>query len=120
MGNKEVDNKETLNIELPAGIDKDQAIKIDLEENTYIFSVMLEEHPLYKRDGNDLIYEIDISLCDALCSVEFPLQLLDGQNIIIKTPDNMVIKPYTIHVLHGLGLPVLGKKQFGDLKIISK
>ena len=89
-----------------------------MDENIYIFSLNLIEHNIFKRDGCDIIYEKDITLCEALCNVEFPLQLLNGQNIIIKTPDNMVIKPYTIHVLHGLGLPVLGKKQFGDLKII--
>ena len=118
IGEKEIDIVHILNIEFPPGVDKGYSIKIEFEEHQYIFSIDLNSHNLFKREGNNIIYEKDISLCDALCFVEFELKLLNGENIMIKTPDNMVIKPNTVHVLTGLGLPIYGKQIFGDLKII--
>ena len=117
-GKKEIECEKNLNIEFPPGINENQAIQFELDEIQYVFLVKTQKHHLFRRDGNDIVYELNISLCDALCSVEFPLQLLNNQNIIIKTPEDMVIRPNTTHILHGMGLPIFNEKHSGDLKII--
>ena len=50
--------------------------------------------------------------------VEITIKLLNGQTILVKTPDDMVIRPNTIHVIPDAGLPVRGQSKFGDLKIV--
>jgi DnaJ-class molecular chaperone len=117
-GRKKMEQQHNLNIEFPPGIDKGEALQMDLDDHQFIFTVNLESHPLFQRDGCNIIYEKDITLCDALCSVEIPIKLLNGQTILAKTPEDMVIRPNTIHVLPGLGLPLRGQSKFGDLKII--
>ena len=118
FGRKKIEQQHNLNIEFPPGIDKGEALQMELDEHQFIFTVNLESHPLFQREGCNIIFEKDITLCDALCSVEIPIKLLNGQNIIVKTPEDMVIHPNTIHVLPGLGLPVRGQSKYGDLKII--
>ena len=118
VGNKKTDHPHNLNIEFPPGIDKGDALQMEIDDHHFVFTVSLDAHPLFQRDGCNLILEKDITLCDALCSVEIPIKLLNGQMIIVKTPEDMVIKPNTIHVLPGLGLPIRGQHSFGDLKIV--
>jgi DnaJ-class molecular chaperone len=117
-GRKKIEQQHNLNIEFPPGIDKGEALQMELDEHLFIFTVNLESHSLFQREGCNIIFEKDITLCDALCSVELPIKLLNGQNIIVKTPEDMVIRPNTIHVLPGLGLPIRGQSKYGDLKII--
>ena len=117
-GRKKIEHLHNLNIDFPPGIDKGEALQMDLDEHQFIFTVNLESHPLFQREGCNIVYEKDITLCDALCSVEIPIKLLNGQTILIKTPEDMVIRPNTIHVLPGHGLPIRGQSKFGDLKII--
>jgi DnaJ-class molecular chaperone len=118
MGRKKTEHQHNLNVEFPPGIDKGEALQMDLDEHQFIFTVNLESHPLFQRDSCNIIYEKDITLCDALCGVEIPIKLLNGQTILVKTPDDMVIHPNTIHVIPGAGLPVRGQTKFGDLKIV--
>lgn len=117
-GRKKIEQFHNMNIEFPPGIDKGDALQMDLDEHVYVYQVNIDSHPVYRREGSDLIFEKDISLCDALCGVEFQLKLLNGDLVIIKTPEDMVIHPNTIHILSGMGLPVRDQKRFGDIKII--
>lgn len=118
FGKKKIEKQDNIIIEFPPGIDKGEALQIEMDEDIYIFSVNLDSHSLFQRDGCNIVYEKDITLCDALCSVEFSIKLLNGHTILVKTPDDMVIRPNTIHVLPGLGLPIRGQSKYGDLKII--
>jgi DnaJ-class molecular chaperone len=118
FGKKKIEQQHNLNIEFPPGIDKGEALQLEIDDHIFIYSVNLESHSLFQREGCNILFEKDITLCDALCSVEIPIKLLNGQTILVKTPQHMVIRPNTIHVLPGLGLPIRGQSKYGDLKII--
>jgi len=104
-GRKKIEHTEYANIDFPPGIENGEAQQVDLDESIYIFTPQVEPHSIYKRDGMNIVYQREISLCQALCGIEFPLKLLDGSIIIIKSPENLVIKPEMKYIIKNLGLP---------------
>ena len=104
-GRKKIEHIEYINIELPAGIDNGEGQQVELDEFIYIFTPQIEAHPIFKRDGMNIIYNREVSLCNALCGLEFQLKLLDGKTIIVKTPENLVIKPEIKYIIKNHGLP---------------
>jgi DnaJ-class molecular chaperone len=104
-GRKKIEHTEYINIELPPGIDNGEAHQVELEEVVYLFAAQIENHPLFKRDGMNIVYSLEIGLVNALCGLEFPLKFLDGSTIIVKTPDSLVIKPDMKYIIKNMGLP---------------
>ncbi|XP_043703957.1 dnaJ homolog subfamily B member 4-like [Telopea speciosissima] len=84
-----------------------------------IFVVDEKSHPVYTRDGNDLLVNQKISLLDALTGGKtLNLTTLDGRNLSIPLTTN-IIKPGDEIVIKNEGMPISkvpGKK--GNLKII--
>lgn len=65
-------------------------------------------HSLYKRQGNDLLREYTISLCDALCGATLHFQHFQTPlHITIDT----IVKPNCYYKIYGQGMPL---KQVGN------
>lgn len=76
----------------------------------------IEKHNLFKRKNNDLIYNVDISLIEALTGFGRVITLLNGKNFLIKKMPNEVIKPGLAKVIQGKGMPLLDwNGKFGNL-----
>jgi DnaJ family protein A protein 2 len=116
-GAKRIERTETVNIEFPPGVEKNAQLHCQFENHVFLFKAKVETHPLYKRDGANIIMDKSISLCDALCGVTFETKTLNGKTVVVQSPKRMVIKPNTTHVISGLGLPLPGKSVLGDLHI---
>lgn len=58
-----------------------------------VFVLQMKEHPKFKRKGDDLFYELDINLTEALCGFHFPVTHLDGRQLLIKSLPGEIIKP---------------------------
>lgn len=67
------------------------------------------EHPVFKRDGDDLVYKCDITLAESLCGFNREIKLLDKSSIFISIDE--IIKPFTKKVVKNKGLN-------GDLVIV--
>ena len=104
-GSRKKERVENVLVEFPPGVETKNAIPAEFDEITYIFVAQVEAHPYFKRDGSNLVYMKDINLCEALCGIEFPLRLIDGTETLIKTDENLVIKPENVYVLKSQGLP---------------
>lgn len=82
-----------------------------------IFSIVEQEHPLFKREGNnDLVLALGISLVDALTGCLLSIPLLGGENMNIWIND--IIYPGYEKVIAGQGMPIPnedGKR--GNLRI---
>lgn len=81
-----------------------------------IFVVDEKPHSVYKRDGNDLVVDQEITLLEALTGKNLELTTLDGRNLIISVTD--IIKPGYEMVVPNEGMPIskeLHKK--GNLRI---
>lgn len=69
-----------------------------------IFIIDEKPHPIYKRDGNDLVVHRRISLVDALTGTTIQLTFLDGRTLTI--PVNDVVKPGFEMVVPKEGMPI--------------
>ncbi|KAI3382590.1 hypothetical protein SNEBB_002257 [Seison nebaliae] len=82
-----------------------------------IFIIKDRPHPLFKRDGSDILYEARVGLRDALTGTTIQVPLLDGRRKALTF--NEILNPETRKRLTGEGLPVNPKtpNKRGDLVI---
>ncbi|XP_022768208.1 dnaJ homolog subfamily B member 1-like [Durio zibethinus] len=69
-----------------------------------IFVIEEKPHSLYKRDGNDLVVNQEITLLEALTGKTLDLITLDGRNLMIPLTD--IIKPGAEIVVPNEGMPL--------------
>lgn len=69
-----------------------------------IFVIDEKPHPVFKRDGNDLVINHRISLLDALTSKTINITTLDGRVLPLKVSG--VIKPGQEMVIENEGMPI--------------
>ena len=70
-------------------------------------------HPVFKREGNDLVMNLNLKLSDALLGTKYPIQTLDGE-IEVTIPEGVSINE--ILRVRGKGVP-MSKNKRGDLLI---
>lgn len=110
----------SINVKIPAGVDTDSRLKISNEGETgfhggppgdlYII-LNVEEHPFFKREGNDLYCEVPLSFPQAALGAEIEVPTLEGTSKIkipSGTPSNRVF------YLKGKGVQRLGGYGKGD------
>ncbi|KAI7838345.1 hypothetical protein COHA_007913 [Chlorella ohadii] len=81
-----------------------------------IFVLQEKPHPVFRRDGNDLIYTHRVPLVEALCGTAVHLQTLDGRPLAV--PINAPISLQQDLVVPGEGMPITKQPgQKGNLRI---
>ncbi len=86
--------QEGITIRIPSGINDGEVVRLsgmgeavphgasgDLYARIHVAS-----HPVFKRDGSNLIADLHIKLSDALLGAEYALPMLDGGKIMLKIP----------------------------------
>ena len=63
------------------------------EPGDIIVVFQIKEHPIFTRDGDDLIVKHELSLNEALCGFEIGIAHLDGRRIILTGKPGEVIVP---------------------------
>lgn len=113
--------EEEISITIPSGIRDGEMIRMTgmgeaISRGTagdlYI-KINVASHPVFKREGNDLVMNLNLKLSDALLGVKYPIQTLDG-NIEVTIPEGVSVNE--ILRVRGKGVPV-GKNKRGDLLI---
>jgi molecular chaperone DnaJ len=113
--------EEEISISIPAGIRDGEMIRMTgmgeavskgATGDLYI-KINVVPHPVFKRDGNDLVMNLNLKLSDALLGTKYPIQTLDGE-IEVTIPEGVSISE--ILRVRGKGVPV-GKNKRGDLLI---
>jgi molecular chaperone DnaJ len=110
----------TISVKMPAGVDSGSRLRISNEGeigmhggprgDLYIY-LNVEEHPFFKRDGNDLFCEVPISFPQAALGSEIEVPTLDGIHklrIPSGTPSGRIFH------LKGKGVQRLGGTSKGD------
>ena len=109
--------EEEVSIVIPAGIRDGEMIRMTgfgeaVSKGTtgdlYI-KINVAPHAIFKRDGHDLVMNLNLKLSDALLGAKYPIETLDGQ-IEVTIPEGVSIN----EILRGV--PV-GKNRRGDLLI---
>ena len=113
--------EEEITLNIPAGIKDGEMIRMSamgeaVSKGTpgdlYIKINVLPHH-IFKREGHDLVMNLNIKLSDALLGMEYPIETLDG-NIKVKIPEGVSINE--ILRVKGKGVPD-SKSRRGDLLI---
>ncbi|MSU44831.1 molecular chaperone DnaJ [Candidatus Nomurabacteria bacterium] len=113
--------EEEVSIVIPVGIRDGEMIRMTgygeaVSKGTtgdlYI-KINVAPHAVFKRDGHDLVMNLNLKLSDALLGTEYPIQTLDGE-IKVMIPEGVTINE--ILRVRGKGVPV-SKSKRGDLLI---
>ena len=87
-----------------------------LAENI-VFVLREVKHERFVREGDDLHYEVKISLCDALCGFTHDIIMLDEKERIKRLKKRVPVSNLTTQVIAGEGMPISKSKsgEKGDL-----
>jgi len=116
--------QEEISVDIPAGMRDGEIVRMTgggeaiskgIAGDLYI-KINVASHPVFKREGSDLVMNLDLKLTDALLGTEYDIQTLDG-NIKVKVPEGVSINE--ILRIKGRGVPV-SKSKRGDLLIKLK
>ncbi|KAI5089761.1 dnaJ-like subfamily B member 1 [Silurus meridionalis] len=69
-----------------------------------VFIVKDKPHPVFKRDGSDIVYPVKVSLKEALCGCTVKAPTLDKRTITLPMED-VIIRPGMKRRVTGEGLP---------------
>lgn len=110
----------TINVKIPPGVDTGSRLRIagegEMGENRgprgdlYIY-LKVEEHPFFKRDGNNIYCDIPISFPQAALGAEIEVPTLEG-SAKIKIPPGT--SSGRVFYLKGFGIQKLGSNHRGD------
>jgi DnaJ-class molecular chaperone len=89
-----------------------EAISKGTTGDLYI-KINVAPHPVFKREGNDLVMSLNLNLSDALLGTKYPIKTLDG-DIEVTIPEGVSINE--ILRIRGKGVPT-SKTKRGDLLI---
>jgi molecular chaperone DnaJ len=113
--------EEEVSINIPAGIRDGEMVRMTgfgeaISKGTagdlYI-KINVAPHPVFKREGHDLVMTLNLKLSDALLGTKYPIQTLDGE-IEVTIPEGVTMNE--VLRVKGKGVPV-GKNKRGDLLI---
>lgn len=107
-------------IKIPGGIDngemirlsgEGEAIKGGVSGDLYI-KVHVKKHKIFKKEGNDLVMNLDVKLSDAILGAEYKVETLDGI-LPLKIPEGT--ETGDILSIKGKGIPSGSKR--GDILV---
>lgn len=121
--NTKINQKETIYIDIPEGIDDNEIItlkekgnKINGQKGDVEVKVIINNYTLFERNGIDLIYRKSITLKDALCGFTFDIKYLDGREFKINNEKGNIIPSNFQKRVPNLGMK--RENVVGDLIII--
>lgn len=119
------EKKRTLNIRIPAGVDTGSRVRVSGEGEAgpnggpsgdlYVVT-HVKKHPIFERQGNDLVLLANISVTTAMIGGEIEVPLIDGKKaklvIPVGTQSNQTFR------LKGKGMPMVGGRGRGDQHVM--
>jgi len=117
-------SRKTINISIPPGIQSGQQIRYQglgdssiagVPPGDLIVNVHVRHHPVFRREGINIIVEKRITAWDAMLGVKTRINTLDGKNLEITIPPGT--QPDTVLSCRGEGLPSMRSKARGNLLI---
>lgn len=122
-----VERRRTINVKIPPGVESGSRIQIKGEGEAgpnggppgdlYVVT-QIRRHPVFERNGNDLIVTKNISLAMACLGGEIEVPTIDGKTISLKIPEGT--ESGQVFRLKGFGIPYLGAYGKGDQHVVVK
>jgi molecular chaperone DnaJ len=119
-GKKRIERERTLSVKIPAGVETGNTIRLSGEGglgsyggppgDLYVF-LTVEDHALFKREGQDIICEVPVSFVQAVLGTEIDVPTLTGNTKLKITAGT---QPGSVFRLKGKGFPHLRGSGSGD------
>ncbi len=118
-----VKGEETVKLNIPAGVAEGMQLSVSGKGNAarrggingdLIIQVEEEPHPLLTREENDLIYDLSLSIPDAIIGAHVEIPTIDGK---VKVKIEPGTQPGKILRLRGKGIPSVNGYGVGDLLV---
>jgi molecular chaperone DnaJ len=118
-----IQSEETVLVKIPAGVEDGMQLKVSSKGNEstgdgisgdLIVLIQEKEHPFLKREGNNLHFDLYISISDAVLGVSKEIETITG-NVRIKLESG--IQSGKILRLRGKGLSSINSYGSGDLLV---
>jgi molecular chaperone DnaJ len=113
-------------VKIPPGVEDGMQIRLTGEGDTgsnggppgnlYIH-IFVQEHELFRREGDDLIYELPINFVQAALGDEVEVPTLNGSERLKIPPGT---QPESVFRIKGKGIPHLNNNRRGDLVVPVK
>jgi molecular chaperone DnaJ len=126
-GQGRVRNNRRVVVNIPAGVDDGINVRVTGEGevsarggtpgNLYVV-LTVKAHEFFKRQGNDIIYELPISFTQATLGDEVDVPIVDGKTTTLKIPAGT--QSSRSFRLKGMGVPVVHSSARGDQHVIVK
>ncbi|WCL49354.1 molecular chaperone DnaJ [Leptospira sp. GIMC2001] len=126
-GDGVVEKRRTINIKIPPGVENGSRLKVNNEGEAgpnggphgdlYVVT-HIRKHPVFERNGSDLIVTKTISLAMACLGGEIDIPTIDGKTISLKIPEGT--ESNQVFRMKGLGIPYIGSYGKGDQHVIVK
>ena len=125
-GTGKVKMRKTITVTVPAGIDEGQQIRIKEKGEAGVnggpngdvyVEFHIEDHQIFKRDGNDVYMELPINIVEATlgCKKDVPLM---KESIVLNIPEGT--QNGDKHRIKGKGVPYINSSKVGDMYIVIK
>lgn len=113
QGKKVVRDRKILEVHVDKGMVDGQKIVFngegdqepELEPGDIIIVLDEKEHPVFKRNGSDLIVRLEIQLVEALCGFQKVIRTLDDRDLVITQLPGDVIKHGDVKCIQSEGMP---------------
>lgn len=118
-----VKGEETVKLNIPAGVAEGMQLSVSGKGNAarrggvngdLIIQVEEEAHPLLIREENDLIYDLNLSIPDAVVGTQVEIPTVDGK---VKVKIDPGTQPGKILRLRGKGIPSVNGYGVGDILV---
>ncbi|HEY8122917.1 MAG TPA: molecular chaperone DnaJ [Myxococcota bacterium] len=122
-GSGRTEGKKTLKVRVPAGVEDGMRLRVAGEGEAGLaggqagdlYVVMaVNEHPLFKREGPDLLCEVPVLLTQAALGAEIDVPTLEGR-VKLKIPEGT--QSGKTFRLRGKGVPSVNSSARGDLHV---
>lgn len=119
--------RKIVNVSIPPGVQHGQQIRYqgmgdhtmrDLPPGDLILNVYIKHHPLFTREGDDIITEKRINVWDAILGSSIDVSTVDGKTLTISVPEGT--QADTILSCRGEGVPNMRTRVRGNLLIRIK
>jgi len=87
------------------------------QAQTIVFVVEEKPHSIFKRDGDDLSTELEISLVEAFTGFTRDLKTLDGRTLKVSSLQGEVVQPGTVKLFSREGMPNQRTGGKGNLRV---
>jgi molecular chaperone DnaJ len=116
--------KRRLTVKIPAGVDDGSRMRLSGEGDAgvnggppghlYVY-ISVAPHPYFRREGDDLIYDLPMNPAQAALGFEAEAPTIDGEQVTVRVPPGT--QSGRIFAVKGRGVSRLHESGRGDLKV---